>query len=159
MPWSIYGGMTQLVNLAYRGARARFYITIEPETVSKMDRNTFPPTSKVISHLNETVSIMAVYTPLILHNCRHTRSSRGGGGEGSYPEVDIATKFSKPLPLLPLPGLPKTTTATPLQVYKLGKRYPLLRYRYFFYKALPKRYPQCGISLSFSNKPEIKLHL
>ena len=29
-------------------------------------------------------------------------------------EVGTATKFSKPLPLLPLPRLPETATATPL---------------------------------------------
>ena len=44
-----------------------------------------------------------------------------------YPEVGTATKFSKPLPLLPLPRLPENVTATPLLFQKLGQRYPLLR--------------------------------
>ena len=48
-------------------------------------------------------------------------------------EVGAATKFLKPLPLLPLPWLADTATATSATFFKIAKPLPatpLLRYRY-----------------------------
>ena len=43
-------------------------------------------------------------------------------------EVGAATKFLKPLPLLPLPWLTETATATSATFSKLRNRYSQLRY-------------------------------
>ena len=45
------------------------------------------------------------------------------------PEVGTATRFFKPLSLLPLPWLAETATATSATFSKYRERYPLLRYR------------------------------